>query len=73
MLNYLKKATAYLFREMPLKNNFKNYDEYWKNRGFINPATNRGKIISEYIKKKQINFGYWVWRRIFVRSTNQTK
>lgn len=35
---------------MPLLDNFRNYDEYWGNRGFHAPSLGRAKIISKYIE-----------------------
>ncbi|MCX6781635.1 MAG: class I SAM-dependent methyltransferase [Candidatus Magasanikbacteria bacterium] len=39
-----------IFKPMPLDNNFKDYDEYWENRGFHAPSLGRAKIISTYIE-----------------------
>lgn len=35
---------------MPLDSNFKDYDEYWGNRGFNKPSTNRAKEISSFLE-----------------------
>jgi len=50
MIKKIKYFFRELFRPMPLDNNFKDYDEYWKNRGFHAPSLNRAKIISKYIE-----------------------
>jgi len=47
-IKMLKKFFHYLLKEMPL-NDFKDYDDYWKKRGFNAPALQRAKIISKYI------------------------
>lgn len=41
-----------LFKPMPLDNDFRDYDEYWQNRGFHAPSLDRAKLISKYIKPK---------------------
>lgn len=38
-----------LKRPIPLDNDFDNYDDYWKNRGFHAPASRRARIISPHI------------------------
>lgn len=53
MINKLKLLKKYLFSEMPLKYNFKNYDEYWIKRGFISPAITRANLISPRISKNK--------------------
>lgn len=40
-----------LTKPMPLDNNFKDYDDYWQQRGFHSPSLTRAKLISEYIQK----------------------
>ncbi|GBE16231.1 bifunctional 3-demethylubiquinone-9 3-methyltransferase/ 2-octaprenyl-6-hydroxy phenol methylase [bacterium BMS3Abin15] len=52
MIKKIKTFFWELFRAMPLDDNFKNYDEYWKNRGFHAPSLNRAKIISQHIKSE---------------------
>lgn len=50
MINKIKTLFKELFRPMPLNNNFRDYDEYWENRGFHAPSLGRAKILSKYIE-----------------------
>ncbi|MFA5128303.1 MAG: class I SAM-dependent methyltransferase [Patescibacteria group bacterium] len=50
MINKIKKFFYELHRPMPLNDNFKDYDEYWKNRGFHAPSLHRAELISKHIK-----------------------
>ena len=50
MLKKIKTFFKELFKPMPLDNNFRDYDEYWENRGFHAPSLNRAKIISKYVE-----------------------
>ncbi len=50
MLDKIKTFFHELSRPMPLDNNFNDYDEYWKNRGFHAPSQHRAEIISKYIE-----------------------
>jgi len=49
MINKIRILFQGIFKPMPLENNFKDYDEYWENRGFHAPSLGRAKIISKYI------------------------
>ena len=44
------KLIKKLFEPMPL-NEFSDYDEYWKKRGFSAPAKKRAEVASKYIKE----------------------
>jgi len=50
MINKIKTLFQGIFKPMPLENSFRDYDEYWKNRGFHAPSLGRAKIISKYIE-----------------------
>lgn len=52
MIKKLRTLFWEISRPMPLDNNFEDYDEYWKNRGFHAPSLNRAKIISKCIEHK---------------------
>ncbi|MFW6046673.1 MAG: class I SAM-dependent methyltransferase [Candidatus Woesearchaeota archaeon] len=49
----IKKLYKKLTEPMPL-NEFDNYDEYWKQRGFSTPVLNRAKIAEKYINRNSI-------------------
>jgi methionine biosynthesis protein MetW len=51
--NKIRKFFEYLLKPIPLENNFKNYNQYWRYRGFIAPSLNRAKIISKHITKNK--------------------
>lgn len=38
-----------LTKPMPLDSNFKDYDDYWKKRGFHSPSLTRAKLIAKHI------------------------
>ena len=50
MFKKIKTLIWELFRPMPLENNFRDYDEYWQNRGFHAPSLYRAKILSKCIE-----------------------
>jgi len=50
MLGKIKALFADLAKPMPLDNNFKDYNEYWNNRGFHAPSLNRAKIITRFVE-----------------------
>jgi methionine biosynthesis protein MetW len=50
MLNKILILFKGIFKPMPLDNNFKDYDEYWQNRGFHAPSLGRAKILSKSIE-----------------------
>lgn len=50
MLKKFKIFFRALFKQMPLDNNFKDYDDYWEKRGFTAPSLYRAELISKYIE-----------------------
>ena len=50
MIKLIKKVVYELSRPMLVKNDFKDYDDYWEERGFHAPSLCRAKIISKYIE-----------------------
>jgi len=53
MENKIGALIKYFKKPMPLKNNFEDYNSYWKHRGFAKPAINRGNLISPRIQKNK--------------------
>jgi methionine biosynthesis protein MetW len=52
MIGKIKTFIRELFRPIPLDNNFSNYDEYWKKRGFHAPSQRKAEFISKRIHSK---------------------
>ena len=51
MIKKIRTLVKYLKELIPLEKDFKDYDSYWKSRGFNAPSLERAKIISQYLKK----------------------
>lgn len=50
MIDKIKTLFKEIYRPMPLENNFVDYNDYWKNRGFCAPSLVKAKIISKHIE-----------------------
>lgn len=52
MIGKVSKFFRALSMPLPLEKNFKDYDEYWDNRGFHAPSTRRAQKIAAHVKPK---------------------